>query len=86
MNAVGGLVIYLVIWWAVFFTMLPIGVKSQAEAGTVIPGTDPGAPIAPNLWRKALWTSLIAAAIWAILFVAVALRWISFERLNPGGA
>ncbi len=86
MNPVTGLIAYLIIWWAVFFTMLPIGVKSQAEAGTVTPGTDPGAPIAPNLWSKALWTSGIAAGFWAILFLAIALGWISFERLNPGGA
>jgi predicted secreted protein len=86
MSPVGAIVSYLIIWWTVFFTMLPIGVQSQAEAGTVVPGTDPGAPVAPNLWRKALWTTGIAACLWVILFAAIALGWISFERLNPGGA
>jgi predicted secreted protein len=53
--------IYFVVWWTLLFTVLPFGVRSQAESGEVVPGTDPGAPAAPGLLRKALWTSLVAA-------------------------
>ena len=31
------------------------------------PGSDPGAPAAPNLGRKALWTTLVAAVVFAAL-------------------
>ncbi len=37
--------IYFVIWWIVLFAVLPWGVRSQEESGSVSPGTDPGAPV-----------------------------------------
>ncbi|MGL4325536.1 MAG: DUF1467 family protein [Beijerinckiaceae bacterium] len=62
------LAVYFVVWWIMLFMVLPFGVRSQAEAGTVVPGSEPGAPVAPKLWQKALWTSLIAAVVTAILY------------------
>jgi predicted secreted protein len=61
------IVVYLTIWWVVLFAILPIGVRSATEAGIVDapPGSDPGAPAAPNLGRKALWTTLVAAVVFA---------------------
>ncbi|MET0606584.1 MAG: DUF1467 family protein [Beijerinckiaceae bacterium] len=59
--------IYFVVWWTLLFAVLPFGVRSQAESGEVTPGTDPGAPVAPRLWVKALWTSIVAAVATAIL-------------------
>ena len=35
MGVVSGIVLYVVFWWVVFFTMLPIGVKTPAEMGEV---------------------------------------------------
>ncbi len=55
--------IYFVVWWTMLFAVLPFGVRSQVESGEVIPGTEPGAPVAPNLLRKALWTSIVAAPV-----------------------
>lgn len=65
MNLTGGIVLYAVLWFLVLFVLLPIGQKSQAEAGEVVPGTPPGAPADPKLKKKALWATLIAAVIWA---------------------
>ena len=48
--------IYFIIWWTVLFAVLPFGVRSQGESGTVIPGTDPGAPVVP-LSENALRTT-----------------------------
>ena len=66
------LAIYFVIWWTMLFAVLPFGVRSQAESGEVSPGTDPGAPVAPRLVSKALWTSIVAAIV-----TAVAVPWAS---------
>lgn len=55
--------IYFVVWWIMLFAVLPFGVKSQAESGEVVPGSEPGAPVAPRLWAKAAWTSLVAAVV-----------------------
>ena len=52
--------IYFIIWWTVLFTMLPIGVRSHAEAGTEVEaGNDPGAPVAHALWFKVMLTTIV---------------------------
>ena len=53
--------IYFIIWWVVLFAVLPWGVRSQQESGEVAPGTDPGAPAVHAIWRKLIWTTVIAA-------------------------
>ena len=60
--------IYFILWWVVLFAVLPWGVRSQAESGDVVPGTDPGAPAIPHLRTKLIWTTVVSA----LLFVAVA--------------
>ncbi len=59
--------IFITIWFTVLFAVLPFGVRSQHEAGDFVPGTDPGAPVAPRLLVKALWTTLISAVVFAAL-------------------
>ena len=61
------LAIYFVVWWIMLFAVLPFGVTSQTEVNDISPGTDPGAPVAPKLLAKALWTSAIAAVATAII-------------------
>ncbi|WP_293801557.1 DUF1467 family protein [uncultured Bosea sp.] len=65
MNLVGGLALYFVIWWITLFAVLPFGIRSQQEAGDVVAGTEPGAPVLPGLLKKAVITSVIAAVIFA---------------------
>ena len=55
--------IYFVIWWIVLFLTLPFGVRSQHEDGEGVPGTDPGAPVATQMGRKLIWTTVISAVI-----------------------
>lgn len=59
--------IFVTIWFTVLFAVLPFGIRSQREAGEIAPGTDPGAPVTPRLWAKIIWTTLIAAAVFAAL-------------------
>jgi predicted secreted protein len=68
MTVAGGLAVYFVIWWTVLFAVLPFGVRSQADAGDVTQGTEPGAPVFPGMARKALITSAIAAVIFGIVW------------------
>ena len=44
MSITTALAIYFITWWIVLFAVLPWGVRSQSEAGDVVPGSDPGAP------------------------------------------
>jgi predicted secreted protein len=67
MQIGSALAVYFIIWWLVLFTTLPFGVRSQAESEDVVAGTEPGAPVAPQLLKKALWTTVIAT----VIFIAV---------------
>lgn len=66
------LAIYAIIWWTVLFAVLPIGVRTQGEEGTVVPGTPESAPSAPRLLRVVLITTLVSALVFAGLWAAVA--------------
>jgi len=70
------LAIYVTIWWIVLFAVLPFGVRSAEEAGEELPeGSDPGAPVTPQLARKAAVTTVIAAVIFG--FVALAANYVA---------
>ena len=64
--------IFFVIWWIVLFAVLPFGVRSQQEQGAVTPGTEPGAPHAPRLLQKALWTTTVSAVLFVVLMAFMA--------------
>jgi len=66
MSVTTGLAIYFIIWWTVLFAVLPWGVRSQVESGTVVPGTDPGAPAIPKLWHKLAWTTIAATLVFGL--------------------
>jgi predicted secreted protein len=63
--------IFITIWFVVLFAVLPFGIRSQEEAGELVPGTDPGAPIAPRLLTKAIWTTAISVVIFAGVISAI---------------
>jgi len=73
--------IYFIIWWTVLFAVLPWGVRSQGESGDVVPGTDPGAPSVPALGRKLIWTTLVSAAIFGMLYYVYARRLVTLDDL-----
>jgi predicted secreted protein len=61
---IGSLIaIYFVVWWTILFAVLPWGNRTQAEEGTIEPGSVPSAPVKPRLVIKAIATSIIAALI-----------------------
>lgn len=73
--------IYFIIWWLVFFVVLPWGVRSQYEHGEVIPGTDPGAPTVPGLKPKLLWTTLLAGVVFGAFYWAYVTKAVAFDDL-----
>ena len=83
MDIAGSIVVLLVGWWIAFQAMLPVGVKNHAEAGAADskPIGDPGAPMRPDLLRKALWSGVIALAIWAALFTLINWSGLKFSDL-----
>jgi len=72
MGPITALSIYMVVWWVAFIAILPIGSQSFHEAGiTPPPGCDPGAPVNPNMKKKVITTTWVAALIFLAFFLVV---------------
>ncbi len=81
MSLISSLAIFFIIWWLVLFVVLPFGVRSQAEAGAVTLGTDRGAPERPRLGRKFAITTLIAAILFAAVYIVFGVYGFALEDL-----
>ena len=70
---IGSLIaVFFVMWWISFVAVLPIGNTSFHEAGQkVVAGGDPGAPVAPRMWRKALMATGLAIVLTLLLMWAM---------------
>jgi len=62
----GAIALYFVVWWTLLFAILPIRNQAETDPARVVPGQDPGAPAAPRLREKAIWTTLVAGAAFLI--------------------
>ncbi len=75
------LAIYFIVWWLVFFTVLPFGIRSQEEHAEIARGTDPGAPTVHGLKNKLLWTTAVSTIVFAIFYWAFVTKLVAFEDL-----
>ena len=73
------LAIYFVVWWTLLFAILPIGARTQSDAGAMIKGTSAGAPLNPRLGRVAGLTTIAASVAFAIVLIVIRARIITFE-------
>jgi len=63
MTLVSGIAVYFILLWLVLFAVLPFGIRSQAEEGEVVEGTEPAAPVKPMIVRKLIATTIIAGVV-----------------------
>ena len=69
---------YVLIWWIIFFSVLPIGIQSNKEKfREKIEGIDPGAPNNPKITKKFLITTIITSIIFIVIYYLV-----KFDLLN----
>ena len=68
MDLVLALAIYIFIWWITLFAVLPFGVRTQHEEGSVVPGTPESAPARPRLLRVFVINTIVATIIFAIVY------------------
>jgi len=86
MGVAGSLMTISILWWLVFFALLPFGIRSHLEEGSVVPGTDPSAPTTPRLLRKAVIAFVVALVLWAALFSVIEFNLISVDDIPlPSG-
>ncbi len=75
-----GIMVYVILWWLIFFMMLPIGARSYHEAGEPTEvGNVESAPMRPRLWLKAGATTVISAIVGAALYFLINSGAISFR-------
>lgn len=67
MNLTGGIVLFASLWFLTLFVVMPIGQRSQADAGEVVLGTHEGAPAGVPWRRKLALTTAITALMWATI-------------------
>ena len=78
MGITGSIIVYVLIWWMIFFSVLPIGIQSKKEKFIErIDGIDPGAPNNPKIGKKFLITTIITSIIFIVIYYLV-----KFNLLN----
>ena len=81
MGIAGSLMVIAIAWWLAFQALLPFGVRSHLEDNSVVPGTEPSAPTTPDLRRKAIYATLIAIAVWAVLYPVIEYRILTIDDI-----
>ena len=78
MGITGSIIVYVLIWWIIFFSVLPLGIQANKEKFKErIGGIDPGAPINPRIGKKFLITTIITSIIFIVIYYLV-----KFDLLN----
>tara|TARA_Y100000768_G_scaffold15161_1_gene10569 strand:- start:870 stop:1115 length:246 start_codon:yes stop_codon:yes gene_type:complete len=75
MSYTGLAIIYIIIWWIIFFAILPIDVNRVKP--TKIEGEDPGSPENPKILKKFIYCTGITTIIFVIIYLLM-----KFEYLN----
>jgi predicted secreted protein len=82
MGITGSIIVYISIWWIVFFSLLPVGIKSNNKKFTEnIAGIDPGAPKNPNILKKFLYTTLITSLIFVGIYYMTNIDYLNIREL-----
>ena len=79
MSLTGSIIIYVLIWWIVFFSLLPVDVDRNQKNS--VDGVDPGAPENPKLIKKLIYTTLITSIIFIGIFLLVKYDYLNLRNL-----
>ena len=71
MSVTGLAIIYIIIWWIVFFAILPIDVERKKLIK--IDGEDPGSPENPKMLKKFIYCTGISTILFVIIYLLMIL-------------
>ena len=79
MTVFTGIILYILIWWTALFAVLPLGVRMSAD----LPPQEgiQAAPQKPQMKRKFIITTLVAALLWLIVYMLIKIDIIDFRAL-----
>ena len=75
MSITGLAIIYIILWWIIFFAILPIDVDRSKIVK--IEGEDPGSPENPKIFKKFVYCTVITTILFIIIYLLM-----KFEYLN----
>jgi predicted secreted protein len=81
MDILQSIAVYFFIWWITLFVVLPFGVRTQQEEGSVVPGTPESAPARPRLLRIALINTALATAVFIAVYVIIQYKLITADTI-----
>ena len=78
MSITGSLIIFVLIWWIIFFSLLPIDVDRKHRE--LIEGVDKGSPENPRIIKKIFYTTIITSIIFVGIFMLVKYDYLNLRR------
>ncbi|MBW8322273.1 MAG: DUF1467 family protein [Rhizobium sp.] len=81
MSILSAFAVYFVIWWITLFAILPIGMRTQAEAEEVVPGSVESAPARFRGGKVVLLTTVVSAAIYGGWYLVTAYFGVGLDSL-----
>ena len=78
MSITGSLIIFVLIWWIIFFSLLPIDVDRKHKA--IVEGADKGSPENPKIIKKIIYTTIITSIIFIGIFMLVKYDYLNLRR------
>ena len=79
MSVTGSAILYIIIWWIVFFAILPIDVNR--EKPVKIEGEDAGSPENPKMLKKFIYCTGITSIIFLIIYLLIKYNYLNLRDL-----
>ena len=79
MSTTGLAIIYIIIWWIVFFAILPIDVNR--EKLVKIDGEDAGSPENPKMLKKFIYCTGITSIIFIIIYLLIKYEYLNLRNI-----
>ena len=79
MSITGSLIIFVLIWWIIFFSLLPIDVDRKHKE--MVEGVDKGSPENPKIIKKIIYTTIITSIIFIGIFMLVKYDYLNLRNL-----
>ena len=78
MSITGSLIIFVLIWWIIFFSLLPIDVDRKHKE--MVEGVDKGSPENPKIIKKIIYTTIITSIVFIGIFILVKYDYLNLRR------
>ena len=79
MSITGLAIIYIIIWWIVFFAILPIDVDRIKIHK--VEGEDPGSPENPKMLKKFIYCTVITTILFVIIYLLMKFEYFNLRNI-----